>query len=423
MNAEMKGWNKTLGRTFSSLTPMLAILLISGASVASPPVTFADQPAAQQYCPKDTVEWIYLPTETYYLKGNPWYGLTSNGAYACKREADKAGFHVFGQWNRVIVLEENDSLFFNSDKHYTQGLRISYLGPELAKNRLSDAVFSLLGHIPFFFAPLPPDVGENKRQVSLFGGQSIFTPKNRYLVPPDPHDRPYAGWAYGGASLMQETALRSEADGQPLGMLENAELDIGLVGPGAIGKKVQNDFHQLIGVPQWQGWSSQLQNEPGIVLSYERLWRQRLLGDNTLGVDLVPQVGASVGNIFSYGEAGALLRIGRGLLADYGPVRVRPALSGTDYFDPGGLDDGRGFYYFAGVQGRAVGRNIFLEGNSFRPSPSVPKKTLVGDVQGGFAVQLKVWLRLDVSVSLRSEEFRGQRSPDDICIAALVFTW
>jgi hypothetical protein len=367
--------------------------------------------------------WLYLPTGTYYPKGNPWYGLTSNGGYTCKKEADQAGFHACDQWDRVILLEENDSLFFNSDKHYTQGLRLSHLRPEPEEGGIWGAAFHLLGSIPSVFAPLPSDAGANKRQVSLFIGQSIFTPGNKAIVPPDPHDRPYAGWGYSGASLLQETSLRNEADGQPLGMLENAELDIGLVGPGALGKKVQNDFHQLIGDPQAQGWSSQLQNEPGVVLSYERLWRQRLLGDNALGVDLVPQVGASVGNIFSYGEAGALLRVGRGLLADYGPVRVRPALSGTDYFDPAGLDNGIGFYYFVGVQGRAVGRNIFLDGNSFRPSPSVPKKTLVGDVQGGFAVQLKVWLRLDVSVAWRSEEFRGQRAPDDICIAAVTFTW
>src|SRR5712692_1859661 len=31
--------------------------------------------------------------------------------------------------SRSTVVEENDSIYFNSDKHYTQGLRLSYLGP------------------------------------------------------------------------------------------------------------------------------------------------------------------------------------------------------------------------------------------------------------------------------------------------------
>jgi lipid A 3-O-deacylase len=310
---------------------------------------------------------------------------------------------------RITILEENDSLYFNSDKHYTQGLRISDLLSEtLSPGGLWDDAFKIVGSVAPVFQP------GGTRRTAIFLGQSIFTPKNLAIRPPDPHDRPYAGWLYAGASLLQETGSQ---------MLENAELDLGIVGPGALGKQVQNDFHQFIGVPQAKGWSSQLQQEFGIVLSYERLWRLPLVGDNRLGVDIVPQLGASVGNIFTYGETGMLLRIGRGLGADYGPVRIRPALSGTDYFDAERLDEGQGYYFFAGTQGRVVGRNIFLDGNSFRTSPSVSKKNLVGDAQAGFSVLLSKSLRFDISVALRTEEFHGQHTPDDICTAALTFTW
>jgi hypothetical protein len=48
---------------------------------------------------------------------------------------------------------------------------------------------------------------------------------------------------------------------------------------------------------------------------------------------------------------------------------VRPALSETDYFDPDGLDHGVGFYYFVGVQGRAVG--------SAHPTTSVSPRLLL----------------------------------------------
>ena len=41
-------------------------------------------------------------------------------------------------------------------------------------------------------------------------------------------------------------------------------LQLGVVGPGALGKEAQNDVHQFIGKDQAQGWSSELQNEPGI---------------------------------------------------------------------------------------------------------------------------------------------------------------
>ena len=82
----------------------------------------------------------------------------------------------------------------------------------------------------------------------------------------------------------------------------------------------------------------------------------------------------------------------------------------------------KGGYFCAGTQGRVVGRNIFLGGNSFRTSPSVSKKNL-GDAQAGFSVLWSKSLRLDISVALRTKEFQGQRTPDDICTAPLSFTW
>lgn len=319
-----------------------------------------------------------------------------------------------GAW-RTTVLEENDSLYFNSDKHYTQGLRLSFLSPALAPDSWSSGLFAFAGKIPTVF-PASPD---HTRRVAFFFGQSIFTPKNLALKPPDPHDRPYGGWLYGGASLLQETGMR----------LENLELDLGVVGPGAFGKEVQNDWHQFIGVHQAQGWSSQIQNEPGLVLSYERMWRVPVPWLSSLndgvenGVDLVPQWGGSVGNVFTYGEVGGLLRIGRHLEADYGPARIRPALSGTDYFNPAYLGDDLGYYFFLGVQGRAVGRNIFLDGNTFRQSPNVRRKIWVADLETGLSVFWSSRVRLDFSVVRRTDEFVGQRAPDVIGTAAASFSW
>jgi lipid A 3-O-deacylase len=313
--------------------------------------------------------------------------------------------------NRFSLLEENDSLYFNSDKHYTQGLRLSNLGPDIGGQSAWQGPFNLLSDIAPVFSQ---DGAKSSRRYSMLFGQSIFTPKNLTLKPPDPHDRPYGGWLYGGVSLLQETNER---------MLENFEVDLGVVGPGALGKQVQNNFHQLIGVGQAKGWSNQIQHEVGGMLSYERLWRLPLIGDGTDGLDVVPQVGATVGNVFTYGDAGGMIRIGKNLRADYGPARIRPALSGTDYFNSDLLDDNFGFYVFAGAQGRVVGRNIFLDGNSFRQSPQIRKKTLVADLQAGVSVFWSTALRMDFSAVRRTDEFVGQRAPDVIGTAALTFSW
>jgi len=315
------------------------------------------------------------------------------------------------EFNHFTVLEENDSLFFNSDKHYTQGLRLSYAhAAENDDGSWLQGFANDLATRAFLNDP------QGTSEYAVFFGQSIFTPTDKSSVPPDPHDRAYAGWAYVGFSLLEEKQ----------GTLDNAEIDLGVVGPPALGKQVQNDFHQFIGAPLARGWSSQLQTEPGAMVSYERLWRVPLTANaetpGAFGIDIVPQVGGTVGNVFTYAETGALLRIGTGLGADYGPVRIRPALSGTDYFDPRGLVGIR-YYFSAGVQGRVIGHNIFLDGNTDRSSPNVDKRPLVGDAQGGFTLLWSKHVRTDISVVLRSKEFYGQKGVDDICTAAFHVTW
>jgi hypothetical protein len=312
--------------------------------------------------------------------------------------------------HRLSILEENDSLFFNSDKHYTQGLRLSYLTPDLKPGGAWNDTFNLLANVPTVFA----QDGTATRRYALLLGQSVFTPKNLTLKTPSTHDRPYGGWLYGGASLLQETNHST---------LENFEIDAGVVGPGSLAKQVQNDFHQFIGDAQAKGWADQIQNEPGLMLSYERLWRMPLIGDGNTGVDIVPQVGGTAGNVFTYADIGGQIRIGTNLHAEYGPVRIRPALSGTDYFDANQLDGNLGFYFFMGVQGRAMGRNIFLQGNTFRQSPSVGMKPLVADLQAGFSLFWSSDIRFTTSVVRRTEEFQGQATPDEICTGAVAFSW
>ena len=312
-----------------------------------------------------------------------------------------------GGKERVTALEENDSLYFNSDRHYTQGVRFSYAGPDVVPGSAWNGPFDFLSGVPSLFE------ASGARRYALILGQSIYTPKEIGLDPPDPADRPYAAWLYAGAGLLQETGKDR---------LENAELLLGVVGPAALGREIQNDYHQLIDAGRAKGWASQIGNEPGLMLTYERFWRVSVPATGGL-LDVVPGAGATVGNIMTYGEIGALFRIGNALGADYGPARVRPALSGTDYFDGDGLPGGFGYYVYGGAQARVVGVNIFLDGNSFRRSPSVDKKTFVADLQGGFALFWSDVVKFDFSVIRRSEEFDGQDGTDVIGTASAAFTW
>jgi lipid A 3-O-deacylase len=304
--------------------------------------------------------------------------------------------------NRFSVIEENDSVAFgDSDKFYTQGIAFTYLGPDVAADSAWIGPFDALAGL----GPFDVDgASQVSRRYEILFGQSVFTPQDTAREDPDSDDRPYAGWLYGGVGLIQDTDRRR---------LDHLELLAGVVGPDAHGEEAQNDWHQFIGVDKSRGWDEQLHNEPGVMLSYERKWRFLQPIGGGFAVDAIPELGLTVGNVMDYIEAGGMLRFGRNLEADYGPQRIRPALSGTPYFNSDYLTEGDpfGFYFFVGTQGRAVARNLFLDGNTFRDSRSVDSEALVGDLTGGLALFWGSAVRLDTAITYRTEEFEDQDEP------------
>jgi lipid A 3-O-deacylase len=207
--------------------------------------------------------------------------------------------------------------------------------------------------------------------------------------------------------------------------LDRATVTLGLVGPGAGGRKVQNGWHHfmapLLNAPQAEGWPYQLKNEPGLVLAEERKWRFAApVGD--FEADLLPEVNVSLGNIFTYAGGGAMVRFGRRLKADWGPPRIQPALSGSDFVNPGAYRDGWAWYVFAGGEGRAVARNIFIDGNTWEDGPSVDREPFVADFSAGASL-VGHGFRVNATYTLRTDEFEGQRGRDDFLSLNLSITF
>jgi lipid A 3-O-deacylase len=278
------------------------------------------------------------------------------------------------------LLIENDALY-DADRDYTNGLRLAWQSSE----NVPSWVRWVGDQLPFV------PIG-SRRRYGLAAGQSIFTPEDRSRRDVIPDDRPYAGWLYGAVSLTADTGRT----------LDNYELQLGVVGPKAQGEWLQENVHRALGSHVSQGWHNQLDNEFGAVLFYERRWRGLLeASPNTLGVDITPHAGFALGNVYTYAAAGAAVRFGWDLPSDYGPPRVRPALPGTDFFNPRA---GFGWYLFAGAEGRAVARDIFLDGNTFTDSHSVDKRPFVADLQAGIAVTINA-VRIALTQVYRTPEF------------------
>lgn len=302
---------------------------------------------------------------------------------------------------------ENDLFGSGEDSHFTHGTRISYLTSEQPTGFESKLKSTILAAIPDFFIP-------KTRRFGMILGQNIFTPEDISRSDLILDDRPYAGWLYLGAGFVTE-------GGEKQKFMENLEISLGVVGPAALGEQVQSEWHDLIKVKEPQGWDNQLDNEPGFILFYERKLPLRPTWEklNTI-IDLTPSAGFALGNVFTYFAAGLTLRLGYNIPNDYGPPRIRPGLAGSGFFTPKNRFT---WYLFAGVEGRAVGRNIFLDGNTFQDSHSVDKKILVGDLQVGIVVTLFRNFRMGFTNIFRTKEFDGQPEPDEFGSINLSYRW
>jgi hypothetical protein len=305
------------------------------------------------------------------------------------------------QRNIFTFQVEND--VFNrlgkSDRDYTNGVRFGWLSPALPD--LPDA-FARLVTFPTFFGEGP--VSSVTRRVGISVGQNLYTPADTATSAPIRNDRPYAGWLYSSFAL-QQTYKRFDPKTnreEPV-RLDTVALDLGLIGPAAGGEFVQNNFHRLIGVATANGWANQLHNEPTIGLTFERRWRTArgvVFEDPKLEYDVVPRLGVALGNAATYTSAGGTIRIGKDLRNDFGPTRARPALPGSESF----IGDGFGWYFFFGVGGEAVVRNIFLDGNTDGNSLRVGHRPFVGEAQAGLAILFR-GVRISYTQVLRTPEF------------------
>lgn len=119
--------------------------------------------------------------------------------------------------------------------------------------------------------------------------------------------------------------------------------------------------------------------------------------------DVSPKLGVALENVYINGAAGLTLRLGYFSEHDHGPPAIRPSFPGVDNFLE---QESWAVYLFGGVEGRAVGRNLFLDGNSFdRDSPNVEKNTFVGEARLGVATTIGA-IRLAYTHVFRSQEMR-----------------
>lgn len=290
---------------------------------------------------------------------------------------------------------ENDTLA-NTDKYYTAGTKLSWLSSDYSSWKQREGFSSQLGDR----LPMVNEPGTQKN-FGIAIGQNIYTPRRKDLNPPDPTDRPYAGWSYLEFSFLSKSESR----------LDTLSFQLGIIGPHSYAKQVQREVHRVIVSEQALGWDHQLQDEFGLNAVFERKWRMYAHSLDVIGVDFVPHLGLSLGNVQTYANMGATVRLGFNLPSDFGVQLIRPGGAGSTPIndrDPRvSLRKSFSFFVFGAADGRAVGRDIFLDGNTFKDSPSVDKKAFVADLSYGIGLIAGRW-QVTFTQALRTREFKQQ---------------
>jgi hypothetical protein len=292
----------------------------------------------------------------------------------------------------LSLLVENDSFFSASDRDYTNGIELDWSAPHE-----KDWAERLAMHLPMF-----ANVGKITVQYGL--GQLIFTPAFYHTSVPPPNEHPYAGWLYGKFGITQTNGYEQNS----------LAAEFGLTGPPALGEETQKFIHAIENLPKPLGWDSQLHTEPTLAIFYERSLR---IASFRRVFDITPHYGAAAGTLYDYLNAGASVRLGFNMPDEFIPSHIEPAIPGTNEFA-----HSFGAYLFAGIDGRAVARNLFLDGNTFVASAHVSKKPLVGVFQVGGVIVLGN-MRVSFTHVYNTKEFRDQAQTDQFSSINLSMRW
>ncbi|MGH7583435.1 MAG: lipid A deacylase LpxR family protein [Gemmatimonadales bacterium] len=285
------------------------------------------------------------------------------------------------------IREDND--YFNlwqrrrdrPDDEYTQGLQLSIAWSRRPLLRMPGILDG---------SACARDGDPRVRCVRLDAaiGQQMYTPDvdSPQLLP---GQRPYAGWLYVAVGETSESVRD----------FDRLDATVGVTGPPSLAESTQGVWHEWFGFRRPLGWSGQLPFETDFAVTWTHA--RELLPNGSRG--------ASVAHLAPYGavELGTLrtaLDLGARIAIGFHPPATWPG----DRQPAGG---GRfGVYLTAAAGGSGVVRNLFLDGDTFRPSGLVRKNFLVGSASLGIGISAGR-VRLEATAVTMSREYPTQPAP------------
>lgn len=192
--------------------------------------------------------------------------------------------------NELGFNSENDSyLGTGQDRYYTNGLFISFRSAINPKLRFDSA-----------YKTANPNAHILVKKIwSLSIGQQLFNAQTGAVPNITFVDRPFAAYLYAAGSLQ---FIDSKENNGKL------TLQVGTIGPSALGEEAQNFIHDTFGFYDINGWQYQVKDEIGVnaILNLQYLLKKSKDKKSEFSIP----VEARLGNTYSGLKAGILFRAG-----------------------------------------------------------------------------------------------------------------
>jgi len=188
--------------------------------------------------------------------------------------------HLFSQekFSKEFSLLVDNDLFVSpvKDRYYTNGMFFSYR--YLSDNKKEK---------------------EEKRIIEWQLGHEMFTPYKAIVPNISLHDRPFAAYLYGSFGIN-----RFYKNNQ----IFSTSFQVGVIGPAAFGKELQDFIHDIYNFDMAVGWKHQIRNAFGLNLNASYL--KHLINDTSNYFDINWLNEGRIGTIYTDISSGLYSRIG-----------------------------------------------------------------------------------------------------------------
>ena len=231
----------------------------------------------------------------------------------------------------IFSLIFSNDIFNKTDYYYTNGVLFDLKHPLFSKGNIKNIFIT----------------GGDKSSYSLSAISKIYTPENLKTSEIIYDDRPYC--AYSILSYNKNEIFEA------FDFVLNSELQVGVIGPAALGDKIQINLHKWLDNTIPKGWDNQIKND--IILNYNVMFDKRVYYNSYFALNSYSTV--RVGTLHSDITIGGRADIG---FLNYG-------FSGNSSWFDWNRDSWK-FSLFADISGKLVVYDATLQGGLFnRNSP------------------------------------------------------